>query len=108
MIIKAINNFNTDKPALDLDTPISIFISNRPSQEGFRKIVFACWQINNKRTNVFIKRELLIREGWSIDEMLKTDCRDIYKDSSGDEIVMLKECDNAYYRIRLITTKQRV
>lgn len=85
--IKSLFNLGKNQSHLDLETPINVFISNRPSDEGLRSIVFACWQVSHKSRNIFIKRELLVRKEWSIDKMLKTDWRDIYRDFSKDEVI---------------------
>lgn len=79
--IRALYNMTNERNThIDFTPPLSVFIMNRPAEEGKRKIVFACWHANHKVTNLFIKRELLIREGWNIEDMLKTDWKDIYQD----------------------------
>ena len=87
LAIKALFNLGKNRPDIDLETPISVFIANRPCDEGLRKLIFTCWQANTKSTNIFVKRELLVRKDWTIDTMLKTDWRDIYKDFSENEIL---------------------
>lgn len=69
---------------IDYKTPISIFINSLDSNEGLRTIVFACWHANHTQNYGFIKRQLLIKENWSILDMLKTDWSEIYKNEKQD------------------------
>jgi hypothetical protein len=78
----------------DYETPISVFITNRPAEEGLGKVVFACWHAKEPSAYMFVKRELLIRENWTIDDMLKTDWGDIYKEDEGGD---LKDDDSLFY-----------
>jgi hypothetical protein len=64
----------------DYEAPISVFITNRPAEEGLRKVLFACWHAAEPSAYMFVKRELLVREKWTINDMLKTDWGDIYKE----------------------------
>ena len=79
IIINAFQAFSPEGSKPDYTTPISVFASSLPAEEGERKIIFACWQANDKQSLVFVKRELLIRKNWSITRALKTDWNDIYE-----------------------------
>jgi hypothetical protein len=68
----------------DYEAPISVFITNRPAEEGLRKVVFACWHAAEPSAYMFVKRELLVRENWTINDMLKTDWEDIYKEEEDE------------------------
>ncbi len=72
------------------NAPINVFVVQRPAEEGRRKLVFACLHGNREHTNAFVKRELLVRDDWTIEQMLKTDWADIYKDE-GDETEFVDE-----------------
>lgn len=82
-VIKAFSRVVDRQP--DLTVPISVFASSVPAEEGDRKIILACWQANYERNLAVIKRELLVREDWSIDRMLKTDWHDIYEIDEGPD-----------------------
>jgi len=69
------------RPPPYCNAPISVFVVQRPAEEGKRKLIFACFHGNLEHTYIYVKRELLIRDDWTIDHMLKTDWRDIYQDS---------------------------
>lgn len=63
----------------DYLSPVSVFLMERPAEEGLFKIVMACWHASQHATHMFIKRELLVKEGWKLSEAINTDWRDIYK-----------------------------
>jgi hypothetical protein len=71
----------TKKTPPDYTAPINVFVIQLPSEEGKRSLVFACFHANHEHTYYFVKRQLLVRDDWTIDQMLKTDWSDIYKDS---------------------------
>jgi hypothetical protein len=73
-----------DRECPDYEAPISVFITNRPAEEGLRKVVFACWHAAEPSAYMFVKRELLVRENWTINDMLKTDWGDIYKEEEDE------------------------
>jgi len=76
--IQAFYSFQKEAIEIDFSTPLSIFAYSLPAEEGKRKILFACWHANDKRNYSFVKRELLIRDGWNIEKTLQTDWEDIY------------------------------
>lgn len=79
--IKAFYKIQEKQEDIDLNSPISVFIVNMPSEQGERIIVFACWHANQWRTYSYVKRQLLIRKDWTIKQMLKTDWKDIYQEN---------------------------
>lgn len=66
------------KSVPDFNSPISTFVIDRPAEEGKRKIVFATFHGNLEHTYSFVKRELLVRDDWTIEKMLRTDWRDLH------------------------------
>jgi hypothetical protein len=74
----------------DHNAPISVFIIQLPAEEGERKLVFACFHGNLERTYFYVNRQLLIRDDWTIERMLRTDWSDIYKESE-DESELVDE-----------------
>lgn len=89
--IRAFYAINEHHEKIDLTTPISVFVHSLPAKEGTRKILFACWHSNHKKSYSFVKRELLIRDGWSVSKTLKTDWGDIYSENGEPEEVTFNE-----------------
>lgn len=89
--VNAFHAFEDDGSFVDINTPISVFAHSLPAEEGERKILFACWHANHKRSYSFVKRELLIRKSWNIDQTLKTDWDDIYSETGEPDVVTINE-----------------
>lgn len=87
--IRAFYAINEYHEKIDLTTPISVFVHSLPAKEGARKILFACWHANHKKL-FFVKRELLIRGGWSVSKTLKQ-TGDIYSENGEPEEVTFNE-----------------
>jgi hypothetical protein len=92
--IEAFNKIDrNNEKRIDHNTPLSTFVMTRPTDEneGLRKILFVTWHASYDDSYMFAKRELLIRENWDIEDMLKTDWRDIYKAPLSDETELFDE-----------------
>ena len=53
--------------------------------------MFACWHANRRANHSFIKRELLIRDGWKLSETLRTDWNDIYRELGKEDEPTINE-----------------
>lgn len=69
---------STGADDIDLQAPVSVFGTSHPAAEGGRKLMFACWHAKRGKSYFHVKRELLIRPGWTITKTLRTDWSDIY------------------------------
>jgi len=74
-----------DYDLIDYKTPLNVFLTSLPAKEGIRTIIFSCHHVNENRNYFSLKRQLLIKENWSINEMIKTDWSDIYKNCEDEE-----------------------
>lgn len=76
--------------------PLNIFLtetSTSAEEGGIRKIVFVCYQKIPHDEPFFIKRSLLIREDWSIKQMLRTDWLSILNDTKDENSLALDDDD---------------
>lgn len=78
--------YNKKDEEIDFKTPVSVFATEIKAEEGGRKIMFACWHANRRKSYSFIKRELLIRPGWKISDTLKTNWDEIHEEIGSNEI----------------------
>ncbi len=86
---------------IDFNTPISVFAIIVPEMEH-KKIIFRCWHANYQSSYSFIKRELLIKDGWNIDKTLKTDWNDVYSECGVENTISdlhksLSKDDSTFY-----------
>ncbi len=92
--------------------PISVFITEAPASDeegGERKIIFCCYQPMAGESPFFVKRSLLVREDWSIKQMLQTDWSDIFKETDeGDKAASFGLDDEAFYKEEGILLLYRV
>lgn len=86
IVKRAITSTNS-KIEVDLETPVSVFISEHPSELGDRKIIILAYQSSFKRFTSLIKRELLIKENWKISDTLRTDWGDVYHGETVDDFI---------------------
>jgi len=61
-----------------INSPINVFIVQANTSEGLRRLILLCIQANNLNTHAYFKREILIKEEWSIEEALHTDWRNVF------------------------------
>jgi len=60
-------------------SPINVFIIQADTSEGLRRLILLCIQADEHlNTHAYFKREILIKEEWSIEEALHTDWRDVF------------------------------
>jgi hypothetical protein len=77
--------------------PISVFCNSRFTEEGDRKLIFACWQADRQTNKIFIKRELLLKKGWKLTDILKTEWTDIYSADKEEESFGKQKDDSIFY-----------
>ncbi|MBF0306746.1 MAG: hypothetical protein HQL41_13970 [Alphaproteobacteria bacterium] len=53
--------------------PISVFVTVRPRAGGGRTLSMMIWHADDKRSRMFVKRELLLADGARVENALKTD-----------------------------------
>jgi hypothetical protein len=82
-----ISGISDYEEALDYKTPLCVFLTCLPSKEGLRNIIFSCHHANESRSYFSMKRELLVKENWSIIDMIKSDWEDIYNNSGDEESI---------------------
>lgn len=81
--------------------PISVFITEAPTSDeegGERKIIFCCYQPMAGESPFFVERSLLVREDWSIKQMLQTDWSDIFKEIDEGDKASFSLDDEAFYK----------
>lgn len=100
--INALNALDGNKNNVVLGIPISVFCTSRFTEKGEKKIIFACWQANRQRNNIFIKRELLLRKGWKVSEILKTEWTEIYNSVESPEQHGRQKDDTIFYNEGLL------
>lgn len=74
-------------PPIGNTFPLSVFVTSLPSSaedSGDRKLEFRCFHADYYSVGPFVERNLLIRQGWTIDRSLKTDWIKIYGYSEHD------------------------
>ena len=80
----------SDIELIDYFTPLSTFVITFPAEdgEGLREILFVTGHASYESSYMMTKRSLLIRANWNVEDMLKTDWQDIYKEPlTGDMVI---------------------
>lgn len=95
--VDALQPFIDDNNKTSSIIPINVFCSISNTDEGERKIVFACWQADHKGTTLFMTRELLLRKSWRLTDILKTDWTDIYGKEESQDSDFTEETDKMFY-----------
>lgn len=65
-------------PPREIADPLNVSVIERPADDGLRTLIFYCLHAGEQKTHMVVKRQLLIREDWGIEQMLSTDWADIY------------------------------
>lgn len=81
--------------------PISVFITEAPTSDeegGERKIIFCCYQPMAGESPFLVEGSLLVREDWSIKQMLQTDWSDIFKEIDEGDKASFSLDDEAFYK----------
>ncbi len=78
-------------PGTDMNMPVSVFATDHTVAEGGRKLMFACWHSGLRANHMHVKRELLIRPGWSMSKTLKTDWDEIYAEQGRENELTTNE-----------------
>jgi len=93
-VIYAFNKM-IEKDSNIVTLPINVFIIHTVTDEGYRKLLFICIQADKNRTQTFIKREIMIKEDWTIEDSLNTDWRNIFnlskEETENDEELFFNE-----------------
>ncbi len=76
-VIDAFNKM-IEKDSDTVNLPINVFVIHNAPEDGYRKLIFNCIQADSNRTESFIKRELMIKEDWTIEDSLHTDWRIVF------------------------------
>jgi hypothetical protein len=69
----ALYAIHDNKAPAPTSEPISVFLTVQPRAEGGRTLTMMIWQADDKHSQMFLKRELLLADGTRVEDALRTD-----------------------------------